>query len=316
MVNYRTCFQHASLPFTHKRPKRSSLSLHHLLFLIYIFINLLIVYFIQADTLPLRCLGIIPSLSLCTPLYFVTMTRSVNASHPSRNNHVYPSRKLHTNSDKLCYLTAWKSSILQTSKLMRFSSNRAVCIDTGASWTISNNKDDFISLLPSPPSTVIKGISNGLSIQGTGTVRWPIINDDGNEITLHLHNFLYMPEAPMCLLSPQHLAQQTKHTSDGFHATSSSGILTFAGFHRTIPCNSTNNLPIFFLSSTIPPTSQQHQDLALLTRVADRFFFWLRSGPSVQTPPRTGTGPTDRLYVCFVPEMYGRSPRIISRGLQ
>ncbi len=125
-----------------------------------------------------------------------------------------------------------------------------------------------------------------------------------------------MPEAPMCLLSPQHLAQQTKHTSDGFHATSSSGILTFAGFHRTIPCNSTNNLPIFFLSSTIPPTSQQHQDLALLTRVADRFFFWLRSGPSVQTPPRTGTGPTDRLYVCFVPEMYGRIPRIITRGLQ
>ena len=34
---------------------------------------------------------------------------------------------------------------------------------------------------------------------------------------------------------------------------------------------------------------------ALIIRVADRVQFWARSGPPVQQPRRTGTGPVDRL---------------------
>jgi len=195
------------------------------------------------------------------------VVRSVKASYLSRDNHIYPPLKLLTDSEKLCYLTAWQSSVLQTSKLMRFSSDRAVCIDTGASCTISNHKEDFISLLPSPSSTVIKGISNGLSIQGTGTIRWPIFNDDGNKITLHLHNCFYVPDAPMCLLSPQHLAPSNQIHFQWFPSYELFWCTTFAGFRCTIPYNSTNNLPIFFLALPIPPTYHQHQDLALLTPV-------------------------------------------------
>jgi hypothetical protein len=48
------------------------------------------------------------------------------------------------------------------------------------------------------------------------TVKWTLLNDDGDEITIHLHNSPHVPDAPMCLLSPQHMAQQTTSSTDGF----------------------------------------------------------------------------------------------------
>jgi hypothetical protein len=113
-------------------------------------------------------------------------------------------------------------------KLMKFSNEQPICIDTGASCCISNQKHDFLTFAPSS-STVLKGIGSGLSIAGTGTIKWKILNDSGDEVTLHLHNSLYVPDAPMCLLSPQHMAQQTNLSSDGFHSKNKFGILTFGG---------------------------------------------------------------------------------------
>jgi hypothetical protein len=59
----------------------------------------------------------------------------------------------------------------------------------------------------------------------------------------------------MCLLSPQHLAQQTNCSSDGFHSKGSHGILTFSGFQRTVHYNHNNNLPILFLATTFPSST-------------------------------------------------------------
>ncbi len=76
-------------------------------------------------------------------------------------------------------------------------------------------------------------------------------------IYLHIRDSLYVPSAPMCLLSPQTIVQQTCNLLDGFHAKGSHGFFTFAGFHKTIHYNSKNNLPIFFTSSDLshPPSS-------------------------------------------------------------
>jgi hypothetical protein len=150
---------------------------------------------------------------------------------------------------KLSYLSAWQSMASKNIKLMKFSDSHPICIDTGASCCISNNKRDFIDLNPTQSSTVLKGIGSGLTIAGCGTIKWTISDDIGDEITLHLHNSLYVPDAPMNLLSPQHLAQQTALPSDGFHSKGASGTLTFGSFKRTIPYNSSNNLPILFLAS-------------------------------------------------------------------
>jgi hypothetical protein len=150
---------------------------------------------------------------------------------------------------------AWQSTMNSNTKLMRFSSEQAICINTGASCSISNNKSDFITFAPSSTSTVLKGISSGLSILGTGTIKWTILNDDGGKVTLHIHNCHFVPDAPMCLLSPQHMAQQTNCSTDGFHSKGSHGTLTFSGFQRTVHYNHNNNLPILFLATTFPPST-------------------------------------------------------------
>jgi hypothetical protein len=63
---------------------------------------------------------------------------------------------------------------------------------------------------------VLHGISSGLTISGTGTLRWTILDDNGDEVALHLHSSLHVPDTPMCLLGPQHMAQQTTSTTDGY----------------------------------------------------------------------------------------------------
>jgi hypothetical protein len=156
-----------------------------------------------------------------------------------------------TNLQTRCYLSAWQYIHASNTRLLKFSSDRPVCIDTGASCCISNNKDDFITFAPSS-STVLKGISSGLTIAGTGTIKWVFLNDDGDEVTINLHNSLYVPETPMCLLSPQHMAQQTISERDGFNSKGKHGVLTFAGHKRTIHYNSSNNLPIIFLATIFP----------------------------------------------------------------
>lgn len=133
---------------------------------------------------------------------------------------------------------------------MKISDDRAICINTGASCCISNCKDDFITFAPSS-STILKGIGSGLSIVGTGTIKWTILNEHGDEVALHLHKSLYVPTALMCLLSPQHMAHQTTLSSDGFNSEGPLGISTFGGYQCTIPYNSTNILLILFLASDL-----------------------------------------------------------------
>jgi hypothetical protein len=167
---------------------------------------------------------------------FHLLASSVSTSLP-------PVNEISTNHQKLCFLSAWQSTAAYNSRLMKFSDDHAICIDTGASCCISNCKDDLIPFAPSS-STILKGISGGLSINGTGTLKWNILDDNGDEVALYIHNNLYIPDAPMCLLSPQHMAQQTPSNTDGFISKGSFGLLTFGGFHCTIYYNSSNNLPI------------------------------------------------------------------------
>jgi hypothetical protein len=149
-------------------------------------------------------------------------------------------------------------------RILRFSSNAPICIDTGASCCISNDKKDFVNFTPSSTDSVIHGISSGLKIAGTGTITWTILDDDGDEITIHIHDCLYVPDAPMCLLSPQHMASQTNHPNDGFLSHKKFSILTFSGFKRTIHYNTMNNLPIIFKASNLStPTIEHHASPSL-----------------------------------------------------
>jgi hypothetical protein len=108
----------------------------------------------------------------------------------------------------------------------------------------------------------IKGIASGLHVAGIGLLKWSIRDDDNNEVDLHIRNALYVPQAPMGLLCPQQIAQQTQKPGDGFTACRTFGIFTFDGFRRTVPYDTRSRLPILhtiggFLAYTakVNPTS-------------------------------------------------------------
>jgi hypothetical protein len=129
-------------------------------------------------------------------------------------------------------------------RMMLFGSDmERICIDTGASACISTRKENFITYKP-VTNIKINGIGTGLPVEGTGTLKWTIRDDKHQEIDLHVRDALFVPSAPMGLLCPQQIAMQTKLCTDGFNALGHAGILTFAGYKRTVPYDKRSRLPI------------------------------------------------------------------------
>jgi hypothetical protein len=87
--------------------------------------------------------------------------------------------------------------------------------------------------------TFAPSYSSGLSIAGTGTIKWKLLNDSGDKVILHLHNSLYVPDAPMHLL----IAQQMNLPSDGFHRKTDLVFLSLVVFNEPFP----TIRPIIFL---------------------------------------------------------------------
>ncbi len=88
------------------------------------------------------------------------------------------------------------------------SDTERICIDTGASACLSTRRDNFISLRDLD-NIKINGIASGLKVAGIGVLRWSIRDDNNTEIYLYIKDALYVPDAPMGLLCPQQIAQQT-----------------------------------------------------------------------------------------------------------
>ena len=84
----------------------------------------------------------------------------------------------------------------------------------------------------------------GLKIKGRGMLKFRIDDDDGITHTINVKNYVYIPDLPMVLVSPQHWAQQT---SDGTESTScvKSIILNFRGYRKTIQYSAYSNTPSF-----------------------------------------------------------------------
>jgi len=161
-----------------------------------------------------------------------------------------------SNTKKLAMLSAWQSTNSKAPIIMDYApGSKAICIDTGASSCISNDRRDFITYHP-VTDQIISGISSGLKIEGRGTLRWLIRDDLGNDVILHVSDALHVPNVPLCLLCPQQVAQQTGKSKDGFYAGGTNGVLTYDGFVRTIPYNGRNGLPLLFAAdpNTIKPT--------------------------------------------------------------
>jgi hypothetical protein len=120
--------------------------------------------------------------------------------------------------------------------------------DSGASISISPNKDDFVGPLTSPGIGIrLKGIVKGLSIQGKGHVMWAVLDTSGHLPGLKVPAY-YVPQARVRLLSTTSLLQSYPGETINMEAHQ----LTLSGTDESnqsrnpvvARVNPTNNLPM------------------------------------------------------------------------
>jgi hypothetical protein len=86
-------------------------------------------------------------------------------------------------------------------------------VDNHATAPMTNTKDDFVQ----PTKTVdikIKGINGYLSTAKVGTVRWTLQDNQGRNHQFNIPGAYLVPNLPIRLLSPQHLAQEMSTLSN------------------------------------------------------------------------------------------------------
>ena len=111
-----------------------------------------------------------------------------------------------------------------------------IIMDTGAFYTMTMNKEDFIDL--TPHNSTISGLGD-FDVKGRGTVKWTILNDEDEPTSLIWRNVLYVSDLPISLVSPQ---QFLKHTSTELIVFR----LHWSEMSLTIPYHPDSLMPIFY----------------------------------------------------------------------
>jgi len=145
-------------------------------------------------------------------------------------------------------------------------------VDNHCSKCMSNNIDHFITELSPTPNTMVVGAGGNLKVKGEGTIVWKIQDDDGSQHDLTIKDCLYVPDLQICLLSPQHWAQQAR---DDFPKKDGTWCATYAGgcqmqwnqrkYTKTIQHDPKTNTPRLY---TVPRSTTFRRKLAALDLVA------------------------------------------------
>jgi hypothetical protein len=97
---------------------RPHLSLHHLLFFIYIIFNVLLVHSVHVDLLPIASLGVLPTIFFGIWYFSSSSSPPFIAPPASLPSPFSTTQQPSSNYEKLCYLTAWQSALATNTKLM------------------------------------------------------------------------------------------------------------------------------------------------------------------------------------------------------
>jgi hypothetical protein len=124
---------------------------------------------------------------------------------------------------------------------------------------MDNNKRLFDNLIFTRTSQHVGGISKGLAIEGKGMLVIHINDDNCKPHRIKIPNSLYLPGLKMCLLLPQHWAQEAEDNYPLPNGTrmenNAHSCKLFWGqslFSKTIPFDAVTNTPIFY---TLPSMS-------------------------------------------------------------
>ena len=125
---------------------------------------------------------------------------------------------------------------------------QVLMLDDGASACITNDKSDFIE----PPKWAdrkVKGIKGHAHATHKGTIKWYLEDDQGLVHVMIIRGAYLIPDAPTCILSPQHLAQQAddhypREEGTGALTTSKNVTLFWAQrrFSKTVPLDTKTNV--------------------------------------------------------------------------
>jgi hypothetical protein len=123
-----------------------------------------------------------------------------------------------------------------------------ILVDGGATASsITNNLNDFVKP-PQKTSIHIKGFNGTSSNARVGTIKWPIVDDNGICHVLQIPDTYYVESCPMRLLSLQHYSQQQIKDHRGTYSTNHGDQVLFV-FHKqkfcaTMPLSSGTNVGI------------------------------------------------------------------------
>jgi hypothetical protein len=109
----------------------------------------------------------------------------------------------------ICVYTAqvYKARVKQQPGKARYDTDsKIIRIDNCASYSISFDKNDFITPLK-PVRQKVKGLGGVFEGLQTEIIEWTIEDDEGMPYFIKLPGSLYVPNSPSRLLSPQHWAQ-------------------------------------------------------------------------------------------------------------
>jgi len=118
----------------------------------------------------------------------------------------------------------------------------------------------------------VDGISDGLEIEGKGTFKFNIKDDDGIQHTIRIQNSLYVPDMRRCLLSPQHWAQEAGDEQTWMELKRQwpyDCVLHWNGGKKTIPHQPSTNVPVFYTASS----STRYRAFAATFEVMEASFF-------------------------------------------
>ncbi len=80
-------------------------------------------------------------------------------------------------------------------------------IDTCTSATICKHKELFIGEIKACNHISVQGISGSTGVEGYGSIKIRVMDDDRKTHALIIHNVLYVPDSPINLISPQEWAK-------------------------------------------------------------------------------------------------------------
>jgi hypothetical protein len=130
-------------------------------------------------------------------LYHHDMVSDDNDSLPLKNRSNLQNNELL----KIAILIATNTCTKETSHTI---------IDYGVSCCVTPYIEDYLHQPTPIQNTTLKGITGGLTALGRGTVQIKIHQENKESTILIIDNFIYAPDCPIRLISPQQLHRQSK----------------------------------------------------------------------------------------------------------